>query len=506
MNNEYILKMNGIIKEFTGVRVLHNVNFKVKKGEIHAIVGENGAGKSTLMKILSGIYPYGQYEGSIILEESEVRFNSVKSSEEAGIEIIHQELELVPYMSVGENIFLGNEPKKGILIDYNALNKRSLEILKRVNLHVKPNVMIHSLGVGKRQLVAIAKALSKEVKILILDEPTSALTEEETDNLLNILRELKRQGVTCIYISHKLQEVLKIADTVTVLRDGRSIITEPVKDMTEDKMIKYMVGREITNRFPREACDIGDTVLSVKNFSVIDPETNEKIIDDISFDVRKGEILGVSGLMGAGSTELVMSIFGAAPYVTKGDIYINGEKVEINSPLDAIKMGIGLVTEDRKDYGLVQCLDIIKNTTLSSLDNISSKGIINKNMEIKKACDFVESLSIRAPSLELEAERLSGGNQQKVVLAKTLMTNPSILIMDEPTRGIDVGAKYEIYMIMNRLIQKGVAIIMISSELPEILGMSDRVMVINCGKKAGELDRENADQETIMTYATSEVV
>ncbi|MTI47131.1 xylose ABC transporter ATP-binding protein [Sporosalibacterium faouarense] len=502
--SEYILEMKNIIKEFPGVRALDDVNFKVKKGEIHALVGENGAGKSTLMKVLSGVYPNGTYEGKIIINEEEKEFSNIKDSERAGIGIIYQELTLVKQMNICENIFLGSEFSKYGVIDWNRAMSETKKVLKEVGLNDSPDTKIVHLGIGKQQLVEIAKAISKKVNILILDEPTAALNENDSENLLDIIRSLKDQGITCIYISHKLKEVKEIADTITILRDGQTIETfENNKDATMDRIITDMVGREMTQLFPREEHIPGDIVLEVNNFSVYNPELPDKrVIDNVSFKARKGEILGIAGLMGSGRTELMMSLFGAYGINKSGEVTIDNEKVKIKSPEDAIKKGFCYLSEDRKKSGLVLMMDIKENTTLASLRKISSIRGINENEEIKVTNNYVDVLKIKTPSIEQKVRNLSGGNQQKVVISKWLMAEPKILVLDEPTRGIDVGAKYEIYNIMNQLVDKGVSIIMISSELPEVLGMSDRILVMNEGKFTAELDFKDADQEKVMYYAT----
>ncbi|SHK36890.1 xylose ABC transporter ATP-binding protein [Paramaledivibacter caminithermalis] len=502
--SEYILKMQDIVKEFPGVRALDGVDFKVKKGEIHGLVGENGAGKSTLMKILSGVYPYGTYEGKIIINEQKQKFTRTKDSENAGIGIIYQELTLVKQMNICENIYLGNEFNKAGIIDWNKAMDCTKRLLKEVGLTESPDTKIANLGIGKQQLVEIAKALSKDIKILILDEPTAALNEDDSENLLKIIKGLKERGISCIYISHKLKEVKSIADTITILRDGKTIDTyENDESVTEDKIITGMVGRELTQLFPRKEHNPKETVLEVKNFTVYNPEIpDRKVIDNVSFRARKGEILGIAGLMGSGRTELAMSLFGAYGIKKSGQILIDGKKTTIKGPRDSIQNGLCYLSEDRKKNGLVLMMDIKENITLASLDIISDFRGINENEEIKISNHYVDALNIRTPSIEQKVRNLSGGNQQKVVISKWLMAAPKVLILDEPTRGIDVGAKYEIYNIMNDLVDKGVSIIMISSELPEILGMSDRIMVMHEGKITAELDWKEADQEKVMYYAT----
>lgn len=501
--SEYILEMNNITKEFPGVKALSDVNFKVKKGEIHALVGENGAGKSTLMKVLSGIYPAGTYDGEIVFKGQIQRMSGIKDSEKIGIAIIYQELALVKQMSIAENIFLGNEIIKKGFIDYDETYRKTAEVLNEVHLDLNPATKVLNLGVGQQQLVEIAKAISKNADLLILDEPSAALTERETENLLDILRDLKAKGVTCIYISHKLNEIFEISDTITVLRDGKTVATIPTDEMNEDKLIAMMVGREMSERFPRKEHTPKEVVLEVKNWTVQNPEIPEKeIIKNVNFEVRKGEILGIAGLMGAGRTELVMSLFGAYGTGIKGEIFLNGNKLNIKKPKDAIKAGIGYVSEDRKKYGLVLGQDIKTNSSLASLDRLVNNGIVNDNEIVKQTNKYVEDLNIKTPSIEQKANNLSGGNQQKVVLSKWLMTEPKVLILDEPTRGIDVGAKYEIYNIMNDLVERGVCIIMISSELPEVLGMSDRILIMHEGEINGEIDYKEATQEKVMYYAT----
>ncbi|WBW98231.1 xylose ABC transporter ATP-binding protein [Oceanirhabdus sp. W0125-5] len=504
MKENYILEMQNIIKEFPGVRALDNVNFKVKAGEIHALVGENGAGKSTLMKVLSGVHPKGSYEGKIIIDGKEQDYSNIKESEEAGVGIIYQELALVKEMNICENIFLGNEFQKMGIINWNKAMAKTKELLNRVGLDDKPDTKVMNLGIGKQQLVEIAKALSKNIKILILDEPTAALNEDDSENLLEIIRELKKQGISCIYISHKLKEVKAIADTITILRDGKTIETfENEEDTSMDRVITGMVGREMGQLFPREEHTPGEVVLEVKNWNVYNPELpDKKTIDNISFKARKGEILGIAGLMGAGRTELMMSLIGAYGTNKSGEIFIEGQKLNIKGPKAAIENGLCYLSEDRKKTGLVLDMDIKENTTLASLDKISSIFGINENEEIRISNDYVKVLKTKTPSIEQKVKNLSGGNQQKVVIAKWLMADPKVLVLDEPTRGIDVGAKYEIYNIMNELVSKGVSIIMISSELPEILGMSDRILVMHEGKFTAELDYKDADQEKVMYYAT----
>lgn len=504
--NPYILEMNDISKEFTGVKALSNVNFKVNKGEIHCLVGENGAGKSTLMKVLSGVYPHGTYSGDIVFEGNVQSFSKISDSVKTGIAIIYQELALFPDLTVYENIFAGNEVKKGALVDWNQTIVQAKEMLNKVKLDVNPEVLIKDLGVGKQQLVEIAKALSKDVKLLILDEPTAALNEDDSENLLELLKELKKQGITSIMISHKLKEVIAIADQVTVLRDGRTICTLDASknEISENVIIKNMVGREIDDIYPKRTNkQFGDKLLEIQNWTAFDPNLGREVVKDISMYVKKGEIVGIAGLMGSGRTELAQSIFGnPKSYKVHGDLFMKGEKKHFKNPKDAINAGIAYVTEDRKGDGLFLIQDIKQNISVANLLEISSNGIVNNNEEVKIANEYKQSLNIKAPSIEQLVGNLSGGNQQKVSLGKWLFVNPSLLILDEPTRGIDVGAKYEIYTIMNKLISEGMSIIMISSELSEVLGMSDRVYVMAEGKIKGELSVEDADQEKIMKLAT----
>lgn len=501
-----ILEMKNITKEFPGVKALNNVSFQVTEGEIHCLVGENGAGKSTLMKVLSGVYPHGTYEGDIIFGGKEQRFSGIQDSEKAGIAIIYQELALIPEMSVYENIFLGHEIRNGPLVDWFETIKRAGEMIKKVRLDVNPDMKVKDLGVGKQQLVEIAKALSKDVKLLILDEPTSALNENDCENLFNLLRDLKKHGVTCVLISHKLKEVISIADTVTVLRDGQTICDLNAKkgEVKENALIKNMVGREIDNIYPkRDKKKTGEVVLEVKNWNVYSPVLGRDILKNVNFNVKKGEIVGFAGLMGSGRTELALSLFGNPDhYVINGDMYVKGKKVHFTHPENAIKAGLAYVTEDRKGDGLILIQDVKQNITLANLREISRRYVVDNNAEVKIATDYKSSLNIKTPTVEQKVLNLSGGNQQKVSVAKWLFVRPEIMILDEPTRGIDVGAKYEIYTIMTKLVQQGMSIIMISSELPEILGMSDRIYIVSSGKISGEMPAEEATQEKIMQLAT----
>lgn len=500
--DEFILEMRNITKTFPGVKALDNVNLKVKSGKIHALIGENGAGKSTLMNVLSGIYPYGSYNGKIVFQGKECIFKDVKDSKKIGIGIIHQELALIPYLSIGENIFLGNERSKHNFIDWETTHAKARELLKKVGLKEDSNTLVKDIGVGKQQLVEITKALAQDVKLLILDEPTAALNEEDSNNLLRLLLELKQDGITSILISHKLNEVLKIADSITIIRDGGVIETLDTaqKDISEDRIIKGMVGRELTNRFPSHKPKIGDVVFEVENWNVYHPLIEDKkVIDNVNINIRRGEIVGLSGLMGAGRTELAMSIFGKAYGKNiSGKIIKDGKELNLKNVRDAIDNGISYVTEDRKTAGLILMQDIKMNISLANLNKISNKQFVDEHKESEVAEDYRKKLNIKSSSVLQNTGNLSGGNQQKVVLSKWIFTDPEVLILDEPTRGIDVGAKYEIYTIINKLADDGKSIIFISSELPEILGVCDRVYVMNEGKIVGELSREEASQESIM--------
>ena len=504
--SDHILEMRNITKVFPGVKALDNVNFEVKRGEIHCLVGENGAGKSTLMKVLSGVHQHGSYSGDIVYNGEVQQFKSIADSEGKGIAIIYQELALVPELSIYENIYFGHEIMNGRNIDWNKTIVKATEVLKKVRLDVDPSTKVKNLGVGNQQLVEIAKALSKDVKLLILDEPTAALNEDDSKNLLELIKELKNQGVTCIMISHKLKEIIAIADTITVLRDGATICSmDTAKNaVTEAEIIRHMVGREIDNIYPkREKKNIGDVCLEIKNWTVEDPVKGKEILHDINLNVRKGEIVGLQGLMGAGRTEFAMSLFGnpSGYRITGGEVFLEGEKVSFKKPKDAIKKGIAYVTEDRKGNGLVLIQDIKYNITIANLEELEEGIVLNENEEINIANEFKESINIKAPSIMQKVSNLSGGNQQKVQLAKWLFVKPKVLILDEPTRGIDVGAKYEIYTLMNKLVEEGMSIIMISSELPEVLGMSDRLYVMSGGHIAGELSSEEADENKVMEMA-----
>ena len=493
MMDQIILEMKEITKEFPGVKALNAVDFRIVRGKIMALLGENGAGKSTLMKILTGVYT--KTDGSIIYENKEVTFNTTKDSQESGIAIIHQELNLIPQLTMGENIFLGREPVNAArTIDSKLLYKEAEALLKRLGVTEDPRTITGELSIGKQQMVEIAKALSLDAKVIIMDEPTDALTDHETENLFRVMRELKEEGRSLVYISHRLKEIFEVCDYATVLRDGEFVAEHAVSELTEDKIIELMVGRKLTEQFPRVVAEIGESVLEVKHLS-------NNFISDVSFSLRKGEIIGIAGLMGAGRTELAQTIYGALPKES-GEILVDGKQVEIKSTQQGIKAGISYVSEDRKKNGLVLGLSIKENMTLSALKSFSNTlGTISNAQEEKVSKDYIKKMSIKTPSVHQFVKNLSGGNQQKVSITKSLMTKPKILILDEPTRGVDVGAKKEIYDIINHFKKEGMSIIMISSEIPEILGMSDRILVMHEGKITGELHRDQATQESIMKCA-----
>jgi putative multiple sugar transport system ATP-binding protein len=502
-----ILEMRAITKTFPGVKALSDVNLAVGRGEVHAICGENGAGKSTLMKVLSGVYPYGTYDGAIVYEGEEVAFKNLRDSEAKGIVIIHQELALSPYLSIAENIFLNNERRgAGGLIDWNQTNFEAAKLLARVGLRDNPTTKINQIGVGKQQLVEIAKALSKEVKLLILDEPTAALNDEDSAHLLDLILHLKEQGITSIIISHKLNEIKKIADTVTVIRDGKTIETIAKGDVTEDRIIKDMVGRDLEHRYPDHEPHIGEELLRVENWTAHHPQDPSRVVvDDVSISVRAGEIVGIAGLMGAGRTEFAMSLFGHS-YGSRisGRVFMRGKEIKTRTVSEAIQNGLAYATEDRKTYGLNLIEDIKRNVSMASLKKLEKAGLVDDNQEYKVANDFRRDMNIKAPNVLVKTGKLSGGNQQKVVLSKWIYSDPDVLILDEPTRGIDVGAKYEIYTIINRLAAAGKGVIVISSELPELLGISDRVYALSEGRITGELPIEQATPESVLKLMTME--
>jgi D-xylose transport system ATP-binding protein len=506
--SDVVLEMKGIIKDFPGVRALNNVNFEARSGELLALMGENGAGKSTLMKVLSGVWPYPTYEGDIFLYGKKVQFGNTKEAEEAGIGIIYQELNLIPGLSVAENIFLDRQftDSKG-KINWNQTFSETQKILTDLGMNdIRPTDLVQNITVGKQQMVEIAKALSQKAKILVLDEPTSALTDKEVKELFRIIRKLKADGVCMCYISHKMEEIEQVADRIAILRDGETIggVT-PIADITLDQIIARMVGRDIKDMFPKVEFEPGEITLEVNNLTVVNPDLPGVFkVKNASFVARKGEILGISGLMGAGRTELVEGIFGAYPQHTTGEVKLNGEKLDIKSPKDAIEAGIALLTEDRKALGLFLDKSIAFNTTISSLETISSQvlGIINTQQERKIVREYVDQLGVKTPSIDTVIGTLSGGNQQKVILGKWLNSRPDVFILDEPTRGIDIGAKVEIYKLLNELVQQGVTIIMISSELPEVLGMCDRILVMCEGEIVSNFARDEAKKEAIMAHAT----
>jgi putative multiple sugar transport system ATP-binding protein len=497
-----ILEMRGMKKSFHGVKALRDVNLTVHAGQIHAIVGENGAGKSTLMKVLSGVYPYGDYEGEIRFMGQECRFKGIADSEHTGIIIIHQELALVPLLSITENIFLGNEQARRGVIDWNLSHVKTQALLHKVGLNEPPNTLITNLGVGKQQLIEIAKALSKEVKLLILDEPTASLNETDSDALMELLLELKNQGIACILISHKLNEISKVADAITVLRDGVTVATLECKDhvISEDTVIKHMVGREMADRYPKRTPNVGEKVFEIRNWKVHHEEhADRQVIKGVDLHVNRGEIVGIAGLMGAGRTELAMSIFGRTyGQRISGTVLMHGKEIDTSTVQKAIGHGIAYVTEDRKGYGLVLDETIAWNTTLANLGAVSSRTVIDEGREFSVAEEYRSKLNIRSPDVFARTVNLSGGNQQKVVLSKWLFSDPEVLILDEPTRGIDVGAKYEIYTIIAQLAAEGKCVLMISSEMPELLGMCDRICVLNEGAFVAEFSAAQASQEKIM--------
>ena len=505
MKKDIILDFQHVTKEFPGVVALDDVTVQIERGEIHGLCGENGAGKSTLMKILSGVHAYGTYKGSILYDGEELKLESraIRRANEAGIAIVYQELTLVSSMTVGENIYLGKEPKENGVINWNKLYSDTQKVLMKYNLDVEPHAIVGNLGVGKQQMVEIAKALAVDANVLILDEPTSALTEAETDQLMEIIRSLKAHGVTCIYISHKLDEFFRISDRMTILRDGKVVNTLPTSELTHEDLVKMMVGREMSKRFPPSKRKPGEVILEVEDLHATDPhDSNRMVLDGVSFDLRRGEILGIAGLMGSGRTELAMTLFGEYGKITEGRITLDGEDIEPSAASSAILKGLSLVPEDRKEHGLILIQSVRRNLSLPNLSQFSSFMRINRLAELQATMEQAKNLDIRMPSLEVPVNTLSGGNQQKVVISKWLMSKPKVLIMDDPCRGVDVGAKFEIYKLMTELAESGVSIIMTSSELEEVLGMCDRVLVMFEGRSNGLLDISEASQERIMALAT----
>ncbi|MEU5625332.1 multiple monosaccharide ABC transporter ATP-binding protein [Streptomyces tendae] len=507
-----VLEMRSIVKTFPGVKALSDVTLTVRQGEVHAICGENGAGKSTLMKVLSGVHPHGSYEGDVLFEGETCRFKDIRASEQHGIVIIHQELALVPYLSIAENIFLGNEHAKRGLINWNDTLRHATELLRRVGLDEHPETRVADIGVGKQQLVEIAKALSKKVKLLILDEPTAALNDEDSGKLLELILQLKEQGMTSIIISHKLNEIRRVADSVTIIRDGRSIETLDVKaaETTEDRIISGMVGRDLENRFPDRTPHQPEEgtapALEIRNWTVHHPiDQQRKVVDDVSIEVRRGEIVGIAGLMGAGRTELAMSVFGRTyGRHAGGTVLRDGHEIRTRTVPEAVGHGIAYVTEDRKHYGLNLIDTINRNISLTALGKVSKRGVVDEHGERQVAEDYRKSMNIKAPTVFEPVGKLSGGNQQKVVLSKWIFAGPEVLILDEPTRGIDVGAKYEIYTVIDRLAAEGKAVVFISSELPELLGMCDRIYTMAAGRLTGEFSRADASQEALMRQMTKD--
>ena len=503
-----ILEMRSITKTFPGVVALDKVTLTVERGEIHAICGENGAGKSTLMKVLSGVYPFGSYSGDIVFENNVKKFSNIRDSEAEGIVIIHQELALSPHLSIAENIFLNNEIKRFGLIDWNKTGQEAQMLMARVGLKENPDAKIKDIGVGKQQLVEIAKALSKRVKLLILDEPTAALNDEDSAHLLDLLRHLRGQGISCIIISHKLNEIAAIADKTTIIRDGKSVETLDMSDgkADQERIIKGMVGREMDNRYPAHTSNTGAEILRVENWTAHHPDDkNRVVVDNVNINVKKGEIVGIAGIMGAGRTEFARSLFGRSWGTNiSGKVFKSGKEIKVRTISEAIDNGLAYATEDRKRYGLNLIEDIKRNISLASLKSFVSMGLVNNNEEFKKASEYRDSMNIKAPSVLSITGQLSGGNQQKVVLSKWINVNPDVLILDEPTRGIDVGAKYEIYLIIQRLAAEGKGIIVISSELPELLGICDRIYAIAEGRITGEVERKDATPELLMKYMTTE--
>ncbi|GAA2784166.1 sugar ABC transporter ATP-binding protein [Kitasatospora paracochleata] len=501
-----VLEMRSISKSFPGVKALSDVSLSVAPGEVHAVCGENGAGKSTLMKVLSGVHPHGSYEGEILFQGEPCTFKDIRASEQRGIVIIHQELALVPYLSIAENIFLGNEHATHGIISWHKTLTHAKALLGRVGLHENPHTRVADIGVGKQQLVEIAKALAKEVKLLILDEPTAALNDEDSRKLLDLILELKAQGISCIIISHKLNEIARVADSVTILRDGRTIETIAVdaQGVAEDRIIRGMVGRDLEHRYPERAPEIGEVAFAVEDWTVHHPiDHQRKVVDGVSLDVRRGEIVGIAGLMGAGRTELAMSVFGRSyGRYAGGRVLLDGNEIRTRTVPEAIGHGIAYVTEDRKHFGLNLMDDISRNISLSALGKVSRRGWVNQHEETRVAESFRKTMNIKAPSVFAETGKLSGGNQQKVVLSKWIFSEPEVLILDEPTRGIDIGAKAEIYTVIAELAAQGKAVLVISSELPELLGMCDRIYTMAEGRLTGEVDRADATQESLMRLMT----
>jgi D-xylose transport system ATP-binding protein len=508
MSNGEVLAAREITKRFPGVVALNGVSFSLRAGEIRALCGENGAGKSTLIKLLSGVYPHGSYEGELLVDSKPVRFASIRDAEHAGIAVIHQELAIIDELTVAENIFLGSEPRRGLFIDWLKMQRDARALLERFQVSIDPGQQCARLGVGEKQLVEIVKALAKNSRILILDEPSAALAEHEVQVLLRILRDLREQGIACIYISHKLEEVFAIADRITVLRDGATVTTQQAKEVSRAEVIRHMVGRELQDLFPRRAVPVsasGSPLLEVQQLTIRDPATRKVRLHDISFHVTAGEVLGFGGLMGAGRTELLMHLFGAWGIREHGRVQLDGKEVAAGDPVRTLRRGLALVSEDRRRYGLVLEQAIGSNLSLSSLPRITSAGLIQQHEELTRNRGMFDSLHIKAPGLEAGVGKLSGGNQQKVVLGKALLAEPRVIFLDEPTRGIDVGAKVEIYELINQLTAAGKAVVLVSSELPELLGVSDRILMLHEGRIAGEFSSRSASQEMLMQAALGHV-
>jgi D-xylose transport system ATP-binding protein len=500
----YLLEMKGIAKRFNGVPALDGIDLAIRPGECIGLCGENGAGKSTLMKVLSAVYPHGTWEGEIVLDGQPLRARSVRETEDAGIIIIHQELMLVPELSVAENIFLGNEiTLPGGRMDYPAMNGKAAEILRGLKLpDVNVVLPVKHYGGGHQQLIEIGKALNKNARLLILDEPSASLTASEIAVLLDIIRDLKSRGVACVYISHKLEEVAAICDTVVVIRDGKHIATTPMQAMSVERIINQMCGREMSQMYPSLPHPVGEVVMEARHITCYDPEQpGRKKVDDVSFEVRRGEILGIAGIVGAGRTELVTAIFGAYPGKHEGEVWLEGRKVDTSAPLKAIRAGFALVPEDRKHHGIVRDLSVAENITLSVLPRFAHASRIDEHEEAGAVSEQISRLALKTATPALAITSLSGGNQQKAVLAKMLLTGPKVLILDEPTRGVDVGAKFEIYKLMLELAAQGIAIIMVSSELAEVLGVSDRVLVMKEGRLNGDFVNQDLSQETVLAAA-----
>ena len=500
------IQMKNITKAFSGVKALDDVSLSVNMGDIHALIGENGAGKSTLMNILGGKYSHGTYEGTVCMNGKELKLNSPRDANEEGIVMVHQELALIPELSVAENMFLGNMPLKNGMVDWKKTFELAEETLKKLSLEIDVHTKVKYLSIGQQQLIEIAKAINLGGRVMILDEPTAPLTGREISFLFEILRDLKKHGITIIYISHRLEEIFELTDTISVMRDGKMITTQKTSDMTHHDLVSYMIGREMQEFYPQDETQAGKTVMKIENFSVEHPTYHgKKIVDDVTMEFREGEIVGISGLLGAGRTELMSAVVGAYIKKGKGNVFINDKRVELKNPKQSINSGIGFITEDRKGNGLILSKSVAFNSSLAALNRITKNRLLNKKRETQLVLDLVDRLKIKTANVQNKVSSLSGGNQQKVVIAKWLATMPKILILDEPTRGVDVGAKFEIYTIMKNLAKAGVSVIMISSDLPEVIGMSDRVYVMREGKLSGELKKEELSEVNIMSYATGTI-